>query len=1363
MKRKLIACYTLFFALFQMFGVFSTDALAETTVDSTVMYAFDPFENGCNLYIVERGAQIERAQYGGSMALHFCAPEKANSSAYADLGISMLAEVNAYVVDVMLTPVSLDGGAYIGLFDGKDQSGNWRKGAVVCSNGSIVMNGAELYHCSAGETIRYCAAYNVNAGTCDVYINGTVVKRGIEVGNLKVNTLRIDIANENGISDNGRADFFIDDLKVYSGNAPADHINAVESDCSTFTENEHVVRSILEDCAVFSVSGKYYYKNGSRNEYAYENLIPYAEAEKVFVSGDFVRTFINADKDDSFLSGLNGSKEVNGLIYITAQSAAELAGMEYMYDKRGFFIFSQTEFLYKDSADFTEVFEPVDLIYRYICFENPKSDDIKRDFFKKTQLDQHPRLIYNQQDIDYILSQTDRKWVVSVNNALSFADNCLACDKEFSGDCSDANKQAQAVKFQTVIERLAIGYMLTGDTKYAQKATDYMQTMCEWQTLGLATANLTTGHWAMGMAIGYDTFYDWLNKNEENQKIACQIKDAVARLAFYDTEKAYRGGGGAIWINLSDNFQGVIGGGMTALALAFLDDKELGNQATWILKNLIGSLEVAVSLFYPDGGYFEGMGYSEYMLGNLTCALEALFKCCGTDYGLTGARGFSDAIDFFVYMQTKDNMFNFHDCGVGYTTTTVPYWFGWRCAKTEAMEMMLYQNELRGSQTNLSGMFFVSKARELHGVSDITDLETDRYFYQTETGSFRDSFDTAEPTFVGFHGGRTNITHDMLDLGEFVFEAQGVMWAVDLGGDSYDLEGYFSQNGYRYYRKRPEGKNCLVINPSENSYGQCLDVESELILYQTTNRGAMAAYDLTEAYGEQVKSYKRGYYFGDERKTLLIQDEISLKSDSEIYWFMHTQADIEISPDGKSAVLSQDGKTLRAEVCCNQDYTLSYMDAVPLEGKSPVIEGQNQNSGYRKLVVCCPQAKGEITIRVKLVVQSNFFDAAPISSDSIADWTLPTGEKEIKLAISDASATYANTLTAHIQFPYGTDSADLYLDDEYQCPLSVICGREYFMPEVDISSLNSGTHKATIRSVGSDGSVHTADTFFPFEKYEQHIMYQNSLDNYSGEVLSCGNGWNLMTTGAAYKTSDLANNCFRAVSDGSSALALTYIIDSDYAVVNDGVFVMECDVSFSSLSGHFEFECRNLSDSGWYMHNVKLFNEGRMSDGNKYSENNWYKLKLIVDTASQRCQVFVNGAALTDNLYMSSANAMAICKMQYVTDETGAAILYRNLKINKYSADNFAQYSICCENNEICAFGTVNDITQHADGVIVLAAYSGDKLVNIGIMPFADCAQDNSFNIKLQVLGDETHIKLFFWDLCKNIKPLSGNKYSIVK
>lgn len=80
--------------------------------------------------------------------------------------------------------------------------------------------------------------------------------------------------------------------------------------------------------------------------------------------------------------------------------------------------------------------------------------------------------------------------------------------------------------------------------------------------------------------------------------------------------------------------------------------------------------------------------------------------------------------------------------------------------------------------------------------------------------------------------------------------------------------------------------------------------------FETKPRGAMAIYNLTNAYSDYTGDYKRGFMLGDDRNTLTIRDEINLFRESDLVWNMITKADIEISEDKKSAYLTQNGKKL---------------------------------------------------------------------------------------------------------------------------------------------------------------------------------------------------------------------------------------------------------------------------------------------------------------------------------------------------------------------------------------------------------------------------------------------------------------------
>ena len=79
----------------------------------------------------------------------------------------------------------------------------------------------------------------------------------------------------------------------------------------------------------------------------------------------------------------------------------------------------------------------------------------------------------------------------------------------------------------------------------------------------------------------------------------------------------------------------------------------------------------------------------------------------------------------------------------------------------------------------------------------------------------RGSWTNDQSSFVGAKGGDNSLSHAHQDVGSFVFDAQGVRWAVDLGPDNYNLPGYWEnkEGGARWkiFRLHALSHNTLTI------------------------------------------------------------------------------------------------------------------------------------------------------------------------------------------------------------------------------------------------------------------------------------------------------------------------------------------------------------------------------------------------------------------------------------------------------------------------------------------------------------------------------------------------------------------------
>ena len=183
----------------------------------------------------------------------------------------------------------------------------------------------------------------------------------------------------------------------------------------------------------------------------------------------------------------------------------------------------------------------------------------------------------------------------------------------------------------------------------------------------------------------------------------------------------------------------------------------------------------------------------------------------------------------------------------------------------------------------------------------------DFLFSKVSVATFRDDYFGKNNLYAALHGGVNQFSHGQLDAGTFAYETDGIRWAVDLGGDSYNLHSYFGgkytdvKTRWAYYRNRAEGHNTFIVNPGLTA-DQNPTMDAKIIDFEADDLHGVAVVDMKDVTGDSVKSAKRGMYLNKTDRSLLIRDEIIFNgSDNVYYWFMHTAANITVSPDGKSA------------------------------------------------------------------------------------------------------------------------------------------------------------------------------------------------------------------------------------------------------------------------------------------------------------------------------------------------------------------------------------------------------------------------------------------------------------------------------
>jgi hypothetical protein len=493
------------------------------------------------------------------------------------------------------------------------------------------------------------------------------------------------------------------------------------------------------------------------------------------------------------------------------------------------------------------------------------------------------------------------------------------------------------------VETLAMIYRIDQNPRHLHRV---------WQELEAAAAFpdwnpphfLDTAEMTRAFAIAYDWLYDCWSEDQKQL-----IRDAILQKGLEPALLYYRGRKPAVWQwspTWVQNWNFVVNGGITIGALAIAEEEP--EVAEEIMREALESVELAVGLFGPDGAWDEGVSYWHYSIRYLIPYFIALETALGTDYGLAQTPGIAEAGFYPIYLTgPRNHVFSFADSGTGLPRAPEMLWLA---EEFDQPAFAGWHRQIADTWGSLTNNLLWYKP----GLGDdfqFADLPLDKYFRGVEVATFRSAWQDKDAVFVAFKGGAANVNHGHLDLGDFVLDALGVRWADETGADDYNLPGYNNRGSgqrWTYYRTRAEGQNTLVINPGSTP-DQDVRAFAPMILQSHLPGEAVGIIDLTSAYPSVTRAW-RGVALFDERRQVIIQDEVTAEGPVELWWFMHTKATIHIEGDGKTATLQRDGKQLAARILSPTNASFEAMDAKPLP-TSPNPEGQNANVGIRKLAI----------------------------------------------------------------------------------------------------------------------------------------------------------------------------------------------------------------------------------------------------------------------------------------------------------------------------------------------------------------------------------------------------------------------------
>lgn len=514
------------------------------------------------------------------------------------------------------------------------------------------------------------------------------------------------------------------------------------------------------------------------------------------------------------------------------------------------------------------------------------------------------------------------------------ADPDLAATRDYIVASSDLLLDAPQVKREKVGKRLlgisrqclqrvtylASAYRLTGEADYLKRAEAEMLSAADFLDWNpdhfLDVAEMTAA-----LAIGYDWLYNDLPE-ESRARIRAAIIDKGLKASFP----------GGWWVTGTNNWNQVCHGGMTLGALAVLEDAP--DLARDIIERAIKNVPAAMAEYEPDGVYPEGASYWEYGTTYNVLLIAALQSALGSDFGLADVPGFMKSPYFYLHVTgPTGNFYNFSDCGLRGGVAAAQYWFANRLSdpsllwfeKDTLPEYVAAGSRPGGDRVLPFVLLWKASGLDIPAPSALHWHGAGR----TPVSMHRSGWDT-NATFAAIKGGSPSSNHAHMDIGSFVIDMAGVRWAVDLGMQDYNsLESKGvdlwnrSQKSERWkvFRLSSLSHNTLVVN------GELQRIAGDAPMARVSDdpANAFSIVDMSPVYDGQLVKAMRGLRMLDN--AVLVQDEIVAgENPTTVRWGMATRAAVQVSDEGNSALLTQDGKQARLTILAPENAVIKVID-----------------------------------------------------------------------------------------------------------------------------------------------------------------------------------------------------------------------------------------------------------------------------------------------------------------------------------------------------------------------------------------------------------------------------------------------------
>ena len=475
---------------------------------------------------------------------------------------------------------------------------------------------------------------------------------------------------------------------------------------------------------------------------------------------------------------------------------------------------------------------------------------------------------------------------------------------------------------------LSYAYRMSKKECYLERAILELETVCRFPDWN-PTHFLDVAEMTMAVSIAYDWLYSDLPQRTR-QLVERSITEKSFDIALdtrYDSFYDNKG-----------NWNQVCNAGLLFGAFAIYDKNPA--KADRIITKYRETMPVALNAYLPDGAYPEGFTYWTYGTGfqaMLNCALETLgMSTVGEEEGLDKSAEY-----YFHMVGPTGKSYNYYDGSDDAVLDPTMFYFAAKKNDPSLLywELKHIKNKLSPHRL-LASILVYSKDMNLSSCT-VPIKKTWTGGGVTPVYLTRSAWDDANAAFLGIKGGTPSTSHGHMDNGSFIFEVNGVRWAIELGSEGYEkieAQGVdlwnMQQESSRWDLLRYTNKfhNTITINDKKHKANGYVTITNT---FEDAEKCG-AVLDLTPSLFDVEKAIREIALVNGS--SLQIKDVIKTKSDiTKVQWTMVTTATVQVINSNKIE-LTKDNKKL--ELTINSPVTAnatswSCQPTTSYEGKNP--------------------------------------------------------------------------------------------------------------------------------------------------------------------------------------------------------------------------------------------------------------------------------------------------------------------------------------------------------------------------------------------------------------------------------------------